>query len=125
MQSYSNSLNNICDWAAEATVHQQHLSNGSVVLVFEAFLSAPHAGETGILTVSTTDGSGPWLASQNISFSSAGESNATIQVGPSSSHLQPLSAHTTLPHCVPLDKGYHEYLAPTALQTSWQSALLS
>ena len=61
-------------------MHQQHLSNGSVVLVFEAFLSAPRAGETGTLTVSATDGSGPWSASQNISITSAGENNATVQV---------------------------------------------
>ncbi|EIE20788.1 glycoside hydrolase [Coccomyxa subellipsoidea C-169] len=74
LQAYSTAI------LTEATVHQQHLSNGSVVLVFEAFLSAPRAGETGTLTVSATDGSGPWSASQNISITSAGENNATVQV---------------------------------------------
>lgn len=59
---------------------QQHLSNGSVVLTFEAFLSAPHAGETGTLIASVTDGSGPWSASKNITMSSTGENNATVQV---------------------------------------------
>ncbi len=61
-------------------MRQQHLNNGSVVLFFEAFLNAPRAGETGTLTVSTTDGSGPWSASKNITISTAGESNATVQV---------------------------------------------
>ncbi|CAL8468004.1 g7542 [Coccomyxa elongata] len=74
IQAYSNAI------LTGATVHQQHLNNGSVVLFFEAFLNAPHAGETGTLTVSTTDGSGPWSASKNITISTAGENNATVQV---------------------------------------------
>lgn len=69
-----------CLYCAGATVHQQHLNNGSVVLSFEAFLNAPHAGESGTLNVFTTDGSGPWSATKNITISSAGETNTTVQV---------------------------------------------
>ncbi len=38
------------------------------------------AGESGTLTASVQDGSGPWTVSKNVSFPTTGENNATLQV---------------------------------------------
>ena len=65
---------------AAAVARQDHYNNGSVLLSFDAFLQAPTAGESGTLSVSVNDGSGPWTASRNITLPVTGENNATVQV---------------------------------------------
>ena len=59
---------------------QDHYSNGSVLLSFDAYMMVPTAGESGTLSVSVQDGSGPWTGSMNVSFPVTGENNATMQV---------------------------------------------
>jgi hypothetical protein len=66
--------------SAAAGARQEHLPNGTIILSFDAYLDAPHAGESGTLQASVTDGSAQWSASENITFSQAGESNFTVQV---------------------------------------------
>ena len=66
---------------AAAVARQEHNSNGSVLLSFDAYLMAPMAGEAGTLTVAVQDGSGPWNATQNVSLPTTGENKATVQVG--------------------------------------------
>ena len=64
---------------AEASVRQSHLSNGSVLLSFDAVLQAPHVGEAGTLQAAVTDGSGPWTAQLPVNLSQPGENVVTLQ----------------------------------------------
>jgi len=68
--------------AAGAVARQDHYSNGTVLLSFDVYMNAPTAGESGMLTASVQDGSGPWTASKNVSLPVTGENNATLQVPP-------------------------------------------
>ena len=65
---------------AGAVARQDHYSNGSVLLSLDVYVTAPTAGESGTLTASVQDGSGPWTVSKNASFPTTGENNATLQV---------------------------------------------
>lgn len=65
---------------AGAVARQDHYTNGSVLLSFDVFMNAPVAGESGTLTASVQDGSGPWTVSKNVSLPVTGENNATVQV---------------------------------------------
>ena len=71
-----------CVVRAAAVVRQEHNSNGSVLLSFDAYLMAPAAGEVGTIAVAVQDGSGPWNATQNVSLPTTGENKATVQVCP-------------------------------------------
>jgi hypothetical protein len=62
-----------------ASVRQQHLSNGSVLLSFDAVLHAPRAGEAGTLQAASTDGSA-WAAQQRVTLAQAGENVVAVQV---------------------------------------------
>ncbi|CAK0764706.1 hypothetical protein CVIRNUC_003185 [Coccomyxa viridis] len=74
IQAYSNAI------MTAAVVRQEHNSNGSVTLSFDAYLNAPVAGEVGTLAIAVQDGSGPWNATQNVSLPTTGENKATVQI---------------------------------------------
>ena len=93
MQQHVENVFHGCVVRAAAVVRQEHNSNGSVTLSFDAYLNAPVAGEVGTLAIAVQDGSGPWNATQNVSLPTTGENKATVQVCPACS-VQ--SCHTTL-----------------------------
>lgn len=63
-------------------MRQEHNPNGTIILSFDAYLQAPHAGETGTLKAFVTDGSAQWAGSKQITIGSSGENNFTLQVFP-------------------------------------------